>query len=160
MCSSSTVIQPLLHTSATLRHKRAWSGHIHPLPSRWVTIWPQTSDSKDQNTEEFSSRGAVCRDCAPMVHNEHHLHVIIEKLSVAEVWLNGQPQQTVVFHKPAPATFPEQPCITIDSTKLKNVESFMYLRSILFQMTEPWTGKSHIGFRKLARHSVGCEPRS
>lgn len=37
--------------------------------------------------------------------------------------------KTEVLLQPAPATLPQQPCITIDRTQLKNVESFKYLGS-------------------------------
>ena len=39
--------------------------------------------------------------------------------------------KTDLLLQPAPATLPEQSCITIDFTQLTNVESFEYLRSII-----------------------------
>ena len=69
-------------------------------------------------------------DCALMAHNVHHLQVIVNELSVAEKKeLTISLRKTEVLFQPTPATLPQQPCITIDGTQVKNVELFKYLGS-------------------------------
>ena len=72
-------------------------------------------------------------DCALMAHNEHHLQVVVDKFSEAanKFGLRISLSKTEAFFQTAPATSPQQPCITIDGTQLKNVESFKYLGSTI-----------------------------
>ena len=69
-------------------------------------------------------------DCALMAHNVHHLQVIVNELSeAAKKELTISLRKTEVLLQPTPATHPQQPCIAIDGTQVKNVESFKYLLS-------------------------------
>ena len=72
-------------------------------------------------------------DCALMAQNEHHLQVVVDKFSEAanKFGLRISLSKTEAFFQTAPATSPQQPCITIDGTQLKNVESFKYLGSTI-----------------------------
>ena len=72
-------------------------------------------------------------DCALMAHKEHHLQVIVDKFSEAtkKFGLTISLSKTEVLFQIAPATSPQQPCINIDGTQLKNVESFKYLWSTI-----------------------------
>ena len=68
-----------------------------------------------------------------MAHNVHHLQVIVDVFSEAakHFGLTISLSKTEVLLQPAPATRPQQPCITIDGTQLKNVESFKHLGSTI-----------------------------
>ena len=72
-------------------------------------------------------------DCALMTHNEHNLQAVVNKFSEAanKFGLTISLSKTEAFFQTAPATSPQQPCITIDGTQLKNVESFKYLGSTI-----------------------------
>ena len=62
-------------------------------------------------------------DCALMAHSEHHLQVVVDKFSEAanKFGLTISLSKTEAFFQTAPETSPQQPCITIDGTQLKNV---------------------------------------
>lgn len=68
-----------------------------------------------------------------MAHNVHYLQVIVNELSeAAKKELTISLRKTEVLLQPTPATHPQQPCIAIDGTQVKNVESFKYLLSTTF----------------------------
>ena len=68
-----------------------------------------------------------------MAHNVHYLQVIVNELSeAAKKELTISLKKTEVLLQPTPATHPQQPCIAIDGTQVKNVESFKYLLSTTF----------------------------
>ena len=68
-----------------------------------------------------------------MAQNVHHMQVIVDVFSEAakHFGLTSSVSKTEVLLQPAPATRPQKPCITIDGTQLKNVESVKYLGSII-----------------------------
>ena len=72
-------------------------------------------------------------DCALMAYNEHHLQVVVDKCfeAASKFGLTISLSKTEAFFQTAPATSSQQPCITIDGTQLKNVESFKYLGSTI-----------------------------
>ena len=87
--------------------------------------------AKTKTLERLLLEALFADGCAIMAHKEHHLQVIVDKFSEAAktFGLTISITKTEVLLQPAPATLPQQPCITIDGTKLKNVESFKYLGS-------------------------------
>ena len=94
-------------------------------------------------------------DCALMAHNEHHLQVIVDKFSEAtkKFGLTISLSKTEVLFQIAPVTSPQQPCINIDGTQLKNVESFKYLGSTI---SSDWTLDMETSARiKKASHAFG-----
>ena len=72
-------------------------------------------------------------DCALMTHNEHHLQAVVNKFSEAanKFGLTISLSKTEAFFQTASGTSPQQLCITIDGTQLKNVEPFKYLGSTI-----------------------------
>jgi hypothetical protein len=68
-----------------------------------------------------------------MAHQENHLQTIVDKFSEAAklFGLTISLGKTEVLLQPAPNTTPPQPCITIDGTQLKNVDTFKYLGSTI-----------------------------
>jgi hypothetical protein len=72
-------------------------------------------------------------DCALLAHQESHLQAIVDKFSVAAklFGLTISLGKTEVLLQPAPYSDPQLPCITIDGTQLKNVDTFKYLGSTI-----------------------------
>ena len=89
--------------------------------------------ARTKTLERLLIEALFADDCALMAHKENHLQVITDKFSEAAklFGLTISLSKTEVLLQPAPASFPQQPSITIDDTKLKYVESFRYLGSII-----------------------------
>ena len=100
-------------------------------------------------------------DSTLMAHIELHLQVIVGTLyeAVTTFGLTISLSKTEILLQPAQGTHPQQPCIIIDDTQLKIVESFKYLGSTS-PMMELWTGKSRQGFRKQTLYQAEFVPRS
>ena len=126
MHARSSVIQPLLHTSYTSCHQRSGSGHLHRYRLDGSLFDLRRLTAKTKTQERLLLEALFADDCALMAHNEHHLQVIVDVFYEAakHFGLTISLSKTEALLQPAPATRPQQPCITIDGTQLKNVESF------------------------------------
>ncbi|XP_056673427.1 uncharacterized protein LOC130457275 [Monodelphis domestica] len=68
-----------------------------------------------------------------MAHQENHLQTIVDRFSTATklFGLTISLSKTEVLFQPAPRRSTNQPCITIDSMQLSNVNTFKYLGSTI-----------------------------
>ena len=97
------------------------------------SLFDQYLTAKTKTLERLLLEALFADNCALMAHNVHHVQVIVDVFSEAtkHFGLTSSLSKTEVLLQPAPATRPQKPCITIDGTQLKNVESFKYLGSII-----------------------------
>ncbi len=89
------------------------------------------STFKTKTLERFFTEALFADDCAFMVHQDNHLQTTIDKFSTATTLLGLTIclSKTEVLYQPAQGRAADQPCITIDGTKLSNVTTFKYLGS-------------------------------
>ena len=68
-----------------------------------------------------------------MTHQENHQQTVVDRFSEASklLGLTISLGKTEVLLQPAPNSARPQPCITIDGTQQKNVDSFRYLGSTI-----------------------------
>ena len=64
-----------------------------------------------------------------LAHNERDLQMMVDKFSQASklFGLTINISKTEALYQPAPNTNPQEPTITIDGIRLKNIDSFKYL---------------------------------
>ena len=131
LCPSSSVIQPILYPNATVCFQRSRPWCIHKISSRWLSVWPLMLYSKTKTLERLITKVLFADDCALVAYHENHMQTIIHTFTVAfKVFgLMIMLWKTEVLLKPAPNSVLQQPCITINSTCLKNNNSFNYLCS-------------------------------
>ncbi|XP_056669384.1 uncharacterized protein LOC130456524 [Monodelphis domestica] len=89
--------------------------------------------AKTKTTERLILEALFADNCALMAHQENHLQTIVDRFSTATklFGLTISLRKTEVLFQPAPGRPTNQPCITIDSTQLSNVNTFNYLGSII-----------------------------
>ena len=89
--------------------------------------------AKTKTMERLITEALFADDCALMAHQENHLQTIVDKFSEASKMfgLTISLGKTEVLLQPAPDSDPQPPCITINGTQLKNVDSFKYLGSTI-----------------------------
>ena len=89
--------------------------------------------AKTKTMERLILEALFADDCALMAHQETHLQTIVDKFSEASKMfgLTISLGKTEVLLQPAPDSNPPPPCITIDGTQLKNVDTFKYLGSTI-----------------------------
>ncbi|XP_056674919.1 uncharacterized protein LOC130457479 [Monodelphis domestica] len=89
--------------------------------------------AKSKTTERLILEALFADDCALMAHQENHLQTIVDRFSTATklFGLTINLSKTEVLYQPAPGRPTNQPCITINSTQLSNVNTFKYLGSTI-----------------------------
>ena len=90
-------------------------------------------NAKTKCLQELIQEALYADDCALLAHNERDLQMMVDKFSQASklFGLTINISKTEVLYQPAPNTNPQEPTITIDGTRLKNIDSFKYLGSII-----------------------------
>uniref|UniRef100_K7E252 RNA-directed DNA polymerase n=1 Tax=Monodelphis domestica TaxID=13616 RepID=K7E252_MONDO len=89
--------------------------------------------AKTKTIETLILEAPFADDCALMAHQENHLQTIVDRFSTTTklFGLTISLSKTEVLFQPAPGRPTNQPCITIDSTQLSNVNTFKYLGSTI-----------------------------
>ena len=90
-------------------------------------------NAKTKTLHDLIQKAFFAGDCALVAHGHGDLQIMLNRFSEATkpFGLSSSLGKTEVLHQPAPNTTSPEPAIVIDDIQLKNVESCMYLASVI-----------------------------